>query len=125
MLRIVPAPPPALYQRFYEVVRRIPPGRVATYGQVATVAGLPRHARHVGFALRNLPDGSTVPWHRVLGANGRVSLRAYPGPDELQRRLLEDEGVEFSARGRVDLERFRWDEDEIARPARISRRNRS
>ena len=117
------APPPLDYQRFYDVVRRIPPGRVATYGQIAAVAGLPRHARHVGFALRALPDGSTVPWHRVLGASGRVSARAYPGPDELQRRLLEDEGIEFSAHGRVDLERFRWDED--ARPARVSRRKRS
>ena len=120
MLRAVTS---SLYERFYAIIRRIPEGRVATYGQVATIAGLPRHARHVGFALRALPAGSEVPWHRVLGASGRVSARAYPGPDELQRQLLEDEGVAFSAGGRVDLERFRWDED--ARRPRINPRRRS
>ena len=99
------------YERFYAVVRRIPPGRVATYGQVALVAGLPRHARHVGFALRALDEPSDVPWHRVLGANGAVSRRAVPGFDDLQRHLLEDEGIVFSPSGRIDLERYRWDED--------------
>ncbi len=101
----------ALYERIYAVVRRVPRGKVATYGQIAVVAGLPRHARHVGFALRALPEGSKLPWHRILNARGEVSERAVPGVDELQRELLEDEGIEFSAAGRIDLDRYRWDED--------------
>lgn len=99
----------SLYQKFYAVVRKVPRGRVATYGQVAHVAGFPRHARHVGFALRALPEGSDVPWHRIVNTRGAISARAVPGFDELQRRLLEDEGVEFSAGGRIDLRRYQWD----------------
>ncbi len=96
------------WARIHAVVRRIPRGRVATYGQVAEVAGLPGHARQVGYALHALPDGSPVPWHRVLGAGGRISLP--PGSDSAitQRLRLEREGVRFDARGRADLTRHRW-----------------
>jgi len=92
------------------VVRRIPRGRVATYGQVARVAGLPRQARLVGYALNALPDGrvTRVPWQRVINAQGRVSARAFAGSEAVQRKLLEREGVVFDARDRVDLERFGW-----------------
>jgi len=100
--------PSELYDQFYAVIRRVPRGKVATYGQIALVAGFPRHARHVGYALRALPEGSKVPWHRIINASGRVSARAYPGPDELQRKLLEDEGIELSPSGRVNLDRYRW-----------------
>lgn len=96
------------YQRIYRVVQRIPRGRVATYGQVAAVAGLPGHARQVGYALHALPHGSDVPWHRVINAQGRVSARAEPGYDRLQRHLLEAEGVRFDAGGRVSLAAFGW-----------------
>lgn len=96
------------YGRIYEVVRRIPPGRVATYGQVAELAGLPRRARQVGYALHAWNGEGRLPWQRVLNARGEVSARAEPGSDRLQRVLLEHEGVEFDASGRVDLERFRW-----------------
>jgi methylated-DNA-protein-cysteine methyltransferase-like protein len=89
-------------------VRRIPRGRVATYGQVAELAGLAGHARQVGYALHALPSGSTVPWHRVLNAAGRVSPRAVPGGELVQRRLLEREGVRFDARGRVRLTEAGW-----------------
>ncbi len=102
------SPPPSNYQRIYAVVRRIPEGRVATYGQVAAEAGLPGHARQVGYALHALDD-ETVPWHRVINAQGRVSLRAEPGWEGYQRHLLEEEGVEFNDRDAVDLKRFRWD----------------
>ena len=95
-------------ERIYRVVRRIPPGRVATYGQVAGVAGLAGHARQVGYALAALPEDSDVPWQRVINARGEISPRARPGAGELQRALLEDEGVLFDARGRVSLERFAW-----------------
>jgi methylated-DNA-protein-cysteine methyltransferase related protein len=96
------------YVRIYAVVRRIPRGRVATYGQVAALADLPGHARQVGYALHALPEASGVPWHRVLNAQGRVSLRATPGWDGLQRALLEREGVAFDTSGRTDLSRYQW-----------------
>lgn len=93
------------------MVRQIPHGQVATYGQVAAVAGLPGHARQVGYALHDLPDGTDVPWHRVLNAKGEVSPRAHSSWDGFQRHLLEEEGIPFDARGRLDLERYRWDPD--------------
>jgi methylated-DNA-protein-cysteine methyltransferase-like protein len=96
------------YRRIYAVVRRIPRGRVATYGQIATLAGLPGHARQVGYALHALADDDGVPWHRVINAQGRVSPRAEPGWDDVQRQLLEREGIALDAAGRVDLERYRW-----------------
>jgi methylated-DNA-protein-cysteine methyltransferase-like protein len=94
--------------RIYAVVRRIPPGRVATYGQIAELAGLDGHARQVGYALNALPLGTTIPWHRVINARGEISLRAEPGAELSQRMLLEGEGVRFNARGRVALEQVRW-----------------
>jgi len=97
------------YERIYAVVRQIPEGRVATYGQVAALAGLPGHARQVGYALHALKEGSEVPWQRVINAKGEVSLRAEAGWDNFQRHLLEEEGVAFDERGRVDLERERWE----------------
>jgi methylated-DNA-protein-cysteine methyltransferase-like protein len=96
------------YQRIYAVVRRIPRGRVATYGQVARLAGLGDHARQVGYALHSLDAGDRLPWHRVLNAQGRVSLRAEPGGDRVQRALLEREGVRFDVAGRADLARCGW-----------------
>src|SRR5438067_13628806 len=101
--------PAGSWARIYAVVRRIPMGRVATYGQVAALAGLSRHARLVGYAMAGLPNGSTVPWHRVINSVGRISTRRDgPGGAVLQRLRLEQDGVRFDARGRVDLERFRW-----------------
>jgi methylated-DNA-protein-cysteine methyltransferase-like protein len=96
------------YQLIYDVVRRIPRGRVATYGQVASLAGLVGHARQVGYALNALPDGTVVPWHRVVNATGGISPRATPGAELVQRILLEKEGVRLDAHGRVSLERVRW-----------------
>lgn len=101
--------------RIYAVVRRIPPGRVATYGQVAALAGLPGHARQVGQALREAPEGVDLPWQRVINARGEVSPRGGLGLEEgLQRHLLQEEDVVFDSRGRIDLDRFGWDPD--ARP---------
>lgn len=104
------APQPSSWARIYDVVRQIPSGRVATYGQVAELAGLPRQARLVGYALSALSAGSRVPWHRVINAEGRVSARSDgAGATVPQRLRLEAEGVTFGAGGRVSLERFRWD----------------
>jgi methylated-DNA-protein-cysteine methyltransferase-like protein len=97
-----------LHARIHAVVRRIPRGRVASYGQIAALAGIGPHPRVVGYALHALPGASRVPWHRVVNAQGRISPRAAPGPDSLQRALLEREGLRFDARGRIDLERHRW-----------------
>lgn len=96
------------YRRIYAVVRRIPRGRVATYGQVASLAGLAGHARQVGYALHALAKGTALPWHRVINAKGEVSRRRRPGEELSQRMLLEREGVRFDGRGRVALARLRW-----------------
>jgi methylated-DNA-protein-cysteine methyltransferase-like protein len=96
------------YARIYAVVRRIPRGKVATYGQVAALAGLPGRARQVGYALHALLPGTPVPWHRVINARGEVSRRARPGDELSQRMLLEKEGLKFNARGRVKLAQVQW-----------------
>lgn len=102
------------YERIYAVIARIPPGKVASYGQVAAIAGLGGHARQVGYSLSALPDDADLPWQRVINAKGEVSLRSDPGSgrEGYQRHLLEEEGVVFDSRGRVDLKRFAWDPDE-------------
>src|SRR5215218_301511 len=96
------------YQRIYGVVRQIPRGRVATYGQIASLAGLAGHARQVGYALHALPTESAVPWHRVVNAKGGISPRSVQGAELVQRQLLAREGVGFDAKGRVTLSRCRW-----------------
>ena len=97
------------YRRIWAVVNRIPKGRVATYGQVARLAGLPRHARLAGYALHALPASSPVPWHRVVNAKGEVSARRHGSEHHLlQRVLLQNERVRFDARGKISLSRFRW-----------------
>ena len=99
------------YSLYYDVVRRIPAGTVATYGQVASEAGLPGRARQVGYAMAALPTGSDVPWHRVVNARGEISRRSGGTAfEQIQRVLLEAEGVSFNAHGRIDLESFRWDD---------------
>jgi len=95
-------------ERIYAVVAMIPRGRVASYGQVATLAGLPRQARQVGYALAALPADTRLPWHRVVNAEGRISPRADGESAPLQRLLLEQEGVEFDAAARVPLDQYQW-----------------
>ena len=95
-----------LHARIRKVTARIPRGRVATYGQIARVAGLRGQARLVGYALHALPNDSPIPWHRVLNAKGELSTRGVSA--ERQRKLLETEGVRFDARGRVSLASFQW-----------------
>lgn len=94
--------------RIYAVVARIPRGRVATYGQIALLAGLPRRARLVGHVLRVLPSNSDLPWHRVVNAQGKISPRGdLLGHEDLQAHLLEREGVRFAS-GAISLERYCW-----------------
>ena len=94
------------YDRIYALVRRIPPGRVASYGQIAGyLPGVT--ARMVGYAMAALSDGGDVPWHRVINSRGEISARPGGGPAE-QQRLLDQEGVAFDRRGRVDFSAVRW-----------------
>ncbi len=104
----MPAAALAAQRRIYQVVARIPKGRVATYGQVASLAGLPRRARLVGRALRVLSDRIDVPWHRVVNAQGKISPRGDAlGHEDLQADLLRREGVRFTG-ATVPLARYLW-----------------
>lgn len=93
-------------ERIFQVVYRIPTGKVATYGQIADLAGLPRAARLVGSTLKGLPKDSKLPWHRVINAAGRISLPARGGGRN-QRERLEREGVVF-LNGKIDLREYGW-----------------
>jgi methylated-DNA-protein-cysteine methyltransferase-like protein len=100
--------PGTTYRGIYAVVRRIPRGKVASYGQVAALAGLPGRARQVGYAMHALPEGTDVPWQRVINAQGMVSRRRIAGAELSQRILLEREGVRFGPGARIPLEVFGW-----------------
>ena len=103
----------ALFPRVYEIVRQVPRGKVTTYGDVAHLVGQGCDARVVGYAMAVCPDD--VPWQRVVNAQGKISPRSGDGPAKQQMRL-EAEGIEFDARGKIDLQRYRWagPGDEIA-----------
>jgi methylated-DNA-protein-cysteine methyltransferase-like protein len=96
-----------LYQRIWAVVRQIPPGKVATYGQIAAIVG-DCTARMVGYAMAATPAEGDVPWQRVINSQGKISLRAHSDGALLQRRLLEEEGVRFDANSKVNLRAYRW-----------------
>ena len=100
--------PTSFYDAVYRLVRDIPRGRVMTYGQIATVLGVPRAARAVGFAMRMSAD-RRVPWQRVINHRGGISARGDIERPTLQRVLLEKEGVRFDASERCDLRIYRWD----------------
>jgi len=111
----------SLWEDFYKIVRKIPKGRVSTYGAVAAMAGRPRYARHVGYALAAIKEtGKTrgIPWQRVLGAKGKnraaVTIKD-PIGGSVQRMLLESEGVVFDEKGSISLDRFGWFEGKIAK----------
>ena len=98
-----------LDQQVYAVVAQVPPGRLATYGQIAELIGAYGRARQVGWALRRLPLPSPVPWHRVVNAQGRISLSpSREGSDWIQRELLLAEGIPVDEQGRLPLARYRW-----------------
>ncbi|MFO0074842.1 MAG: MGMT family protein [Cyanobacteriota bacterium] len=96
-------------QRVWDAVARIPPGRLATYGQIAALIGAPGAARQVGWALRRLPLPSPIPWHRVVSARGCIAMGlAREGSDWMQRDLLLAEGIPVDPQGKLPLKRFRW-----------------
>lgn len=94
------------FEKIYEVVKNIPKGRVATYGQVARLAGNPRWARVVGYALHNNPDPDTIPCHRVVNKDGKVAEAFVFGGGGVQRSLLESEGIIFEPDGTIDLKKY-------------------
>lgn len=95
-----------LYQRIYEVVRQVPEGSVASYGQIAKLVDT--SARQVGYAMAALPDGSDVPWQRIVNSKGEISLRSSNDGHNYQRILLEEEGIEFDLKGKIDLGKYAW-----------------
>jgi len=101
---------PSFFERVYLLVQRIPRGKVASYGQIAALLGHPRAARTVGWALNALTPARAgeVPWQRVINHAGRISISRADLDAAVQRQLLEEEGVEFDARGEVDMRRFGW-----------------
>ena len=100
----------ARMQRIWDTIRDIPKGSVASYGQIAEIAGIPRGARQVGYALRSLPDGHDVPWYRVIQASGRIAFDANsPQFEEQEKRLMMEDVAVIS--GRVDMQKYRWQPD--------------
>jgi methylated-DNA-protein-cysteine methyltransferase-like protein len=102
------------FEQVYRTVRCIPPGKVATYGQIARILGRPRGARTVGWALHSIPEGSDVPWQRVINARGVITLDAHGPGGAIQRALLEAEGIVFDEQGRIDLEVWGWAGPDLA-----------
>jgi len=97
------------YDRIYSTVRQIPFGQVATYGQVADLAGLYGKARLVGYALFRVQIADDIPWQRVINAKGEISYSLKrQGGDYLQKVLLEEEGIEFKSNGKIDLNKYLW-----------------
>lgn len=99
------------FEKIYTVVRQIPKGKVASYGTVAALAGNPRLARVVGYALHVNPEPGKIPCHRVVTRNGEVSKAFAFGGENMQRLLLSEEGIDFLDDGRIDMARFAWHGD--------------
>ena len=100
---------PTIYKKIYEIIRLIPSGKVATYGQISEIVG-GCTARMVGYAVSSIPLSSVIPWQRVINYKGEISLRSGGSGGELvQQKILESEGVKFDQSGRTDLEKYRWE----------------
>lgn len=100
-----------LYARIYQIVRQIPPGSVTSYGNIAGIVQC--NARQVGYAMAATPEGSGIPWHRVVNAQGEISARTQGDGDREQRQLLISEGIVFDTRQRIDLDRYGWIEADM------------
>ena len=105
------------YEKIWETVRKIPRGKVATYGGIGRLSGLPGQARLVGYALHSLPHGFDLPWHRVINSQGKISLPKIGGHFERQRKLLAKEGVKFNEE-RIDLDKYQWPREREKRSRR-------
>jgi methylated-DNA-protein-cysteine methyltransferase-like protein len=104
------------YQQVYDLVVQIPRGRVMTYGQIAVILRTPHAARAVGYALHQTPPGSDIPWQRVINSQGKISPRGAGDKlhePSLQQMLLEEEGIQFDSQGRIDLDRYLWEPEDV------------
>ncbi len=104
------------YEQVYDLVARIPAGRVMTYGQIAVLLGKPTAARAVGYALHLTPPGVNIPWQRVINSQGKISPRGAADigyEPQLQQMLLEQEGIHFDLQGKIDLDKYLWEPDSI------------
>ena len=102
--------PLGTFKKIHNIIKQIPSGKVATYGQIASLVGPGMPARIVGYALHGLPENNDVPWHRVINSQGKISYSSSrKAHDSLQRMLLEDEGIQFGSTGRINLEKFLWE----------------
>ena len=99
-----------IYQRIYQLVQLIPKGKVLTYGQIGHALGC--SARQVGYAMASIPSQQDIPWQRVVNSQGLVSPRSNGFPDPRQRIILKEEGIDFDEKGRIDFNRFLWQEVE-------------
>ena len=100
-----------IYLNIYKITEKIPCGKVATYGQIARLAGIGKNARVVGYALSALPQQTNLPWHRVINRLGKISYSSSRNDhDNLQKQLLLSEGVEFGSSDRINLNIFLWNE---------------
>lgn len=97
-----------LYQKIYEIVADIPEGQVATYGQIAWMAGRPNAPRVVGYAMSRVPAGLNLPCHRVVNKEGKLAPYHVFGGERLQRNLLEEEGITFLENGCIDMKKCQW-----------------
>lgn len=98
----------SVFEKIYETVKKIPYGKVATYGQIALLSGNPRWARVVGYALHSNPNPEQIPCYRVVNRNGEIAKSFAFGGGEAQRKLLEIEGIEFDENGRINLKKYGW-----------------
>lgn len=121
--RIEPGPPPVVFREVVlAVVAQIPAGRLASYGQVAALAGFPQRPRQVGMVLSGLPEGTGLPWHRVVNTRGYVPSRGRWWGAFEQIGRLRDEGIAVDDQGNLDLEAHRW--DGLPTPAKAARKRR-
>jgi methylated-DNA-protein-cysteine methyltransferase-like protein len=95
------------YKLIWDIVREIPKGKIATYGEIARVSGLLNQARLIGYALHNLPPRSKIPWHRVINSQGKISFPKNTGTHRQQKKLLEKEGIVFT-KDKVDFGKYGW-----------------
>ncbi|MBI2418442.1 MAG: MGMT family protein [Ignavibacteriales bacterium] len=96
------------FQKILSVVQSVPEGKVATYGQIARIAGIPRNARQVGYALHGVSEGTDIPWHRIINTKGQISFPVDSSGYAIQRALLEAEGIRFSLQGRISIKKYQW-----------------
>ncbi len=93
-------------EKIYEVVKAVPEGKVITYGKVAALAGFPNQARMAGYALHRVPEHLNIPWHRVVNAKGEISRLPDPDSRDIQKDLLESEGIKFDVKGKINLKKY-------------------